>query len=244
MTSIDNTDTSRKMATGKIFEAYDESTEEWASYIERLEQFFIVENVIVDNKKMAYLLSVMCAKTYALLRNLTLPEKPANKTYAVLVETSRKYLSPKPIIIAERFRFYKRTQREGESVKEYCADLKRLATHCEFGDALTEQLRDNLVCGLRNENMQRKLLSEVDLTFERCIELASAMEAATRDAAELHQGETIHKLYAKMTGKTKQRNVDSGSKQPGKKCYRCGSTVHLANQCRHKNTVRRACEKV
>jgi hypothetical protein len=47
-------------------------------------------------------------KTYTLLRNLTAPNKPKEKDYTTLVNLPRDHLTPKPIVIAERFRFHKR----------------------------------------------------------------------------------------------------------------------------------------
>lgn len=42
----------------------------------------------------------------------------------------------------------------------FVAALHKLAEHCEFGDVLNDSLRDRLVCGLRNEAIQKKLLTE------------------------------------------------------------------------------------
>ena len=50
------------------------------------------------------------------LHNLTAPDLPATKTYDQLVTILQNHLSPKPIAIAERFRFHMREQRTGESV--------------------------------------------------------------------------------------------------------------------------------
>ena len=58
-------------------------------------------------------------------------------------------------VIAERFQFQKRTQKEGESVAEYVAKLKQLSTHCRFEAYLNVALRDRLVCGLRKELTQK-----------------------------------------------------------------------------------------
>ncbi|KAK3556351.1 hypothetical protein QTP70_007083 [Hemibagrus guttatus] len=46
------------------------------------------------------------------------------------------------------------------------AELWRLAEHCQFGDGLSDMLRDRLVCGLHSESMQKRLLTERDLTFD------------------------------------------------------------------------------
>ncbi len=123
--------------------------ENWKNYTEVLEQFFIV-NEIPKDKKVPALLSLIGGKTYSLLRNLTSPEEPKSKGYDALVELLTNHLLPKPLVIAERFRFHKRDQREGESLNVYVAELRKLTEHCNFGVTLNDALRDRLVCGIRN----------------------------------------------------------------------------------------------
>ena len=43
---------------------------------------------------------------------------------------------------------------------EYVAELRKLATHCCFGDHLEEALRDRLVCGIRDESTQIKVVTD------------------------------------------------------------------------------------
>ena len=46
-------------------------------------------------------------------------------------------------------------------------------------------LRDRLVCGIANEAVQRRLLAEPKLTYEKAVELALSMETAARNVTEL-----------------------------------------------------------
>ena len=71
------------------------------------------------------------------------------------MEILKKHYQPALSVIVERFQFYKRTQKEGESVAEYVAKLKELLTHCQFEAYLNAALRDRLVCGLRKESTQK-----------------------------------------------------------------------------------------
>ena len=98
---------------GKI-EAFDETIEPWSSYVERLGQYFKA-NKVDDSLKVASLLSLIGGKTYNLLRTLTSSTKPAEKSYQEIIKLLGDHLSPKPLSIAERFRFHKRKQLEGES---------------------------------------------------------------------------------------------------------------------------------
>ena len=56
---------------------------------------------------------------------------------------------PQKVVIAERFHFYKRHQAVGESIVDYVAELRKLATHCDFKDNLDDALRDKFICRLQ-----------------------------------------------------------------------------------------------
>ena len=104
---------------------------------------------------------------------------------------------PKPLVILERFVFNKRQQKSKETVADYVAVLRKLFIHCMFGDFLDDVLRDTFVCGLRSEGMQKKLLIEAELTFQRAIEIAQSMESAATKAKEL-QSHSQHKVKVKL----------------------------------------------
>lgn len=64
-------------------------------------------NRINDNiKKLAVFLMIVGTMIYALLSNLVAPTKPADKSYPKIKAVLRAHLNPKPLIIAERFRFH------------------------------------------------------------------------------------------------------------------------------------------
>ena len=163
-----------------------ESGDDWPTYVERLEQYLSANNVTEEKKKVAVMVTVMGAKAYSLLRNLVAPSKPADKKFSELVQTLKDHLNPKPLVIAERFKFHKRDQKEGETIAQYVAALRKLADTCEFEAFLEQALRDRLVCGLYAENIQRKLLTEADLKLSRAYEIAQGMEAAQRQTSEFH----------------------------------------------------------
>ena len=118
-------------------------SEKIEAYLERVQLFFDA-NTIEEDKQVAVLLTVIGSSTYALLTSLLAPCKPREKSFAELSETLRSHFDPKPLMIAERFHFHRRNQASGESISEYVAELRRLATHCEFGDYLQQALRDSV----------------------------------------------------------------------------------------------------
>jgi len=65
------------------------------------------------------------------------------------------------------------------------AELQRLMDKCKFGNHLEEALRDQLVCGIQNGHIQRRLLAIEDLTLEKVFEIAQGMETAETNSMNL-----------------------------------------------------------
>ena len=177
---------------------------------------------------------------YSLLRDLLAPNKPDSKTFKELAETLKAHYEPKPLVIAERFYFHSRSQKPGESIGEYVAELRRLATNCEFGEYLNEALRGRLVCGLINAATQHRLLTEVNLTLAKAVELAQGMEAAEHNARKPKHGdsEQVHRMGSQQRsqGATKEKLKD-------KPYYRCGGTGHSATTCKFREAVCHKCQR-
>ncbi|XP_041376823.1 uncharacterized protein K02A2.6-like [Gigantopelta aegis] len=214
--------------------------------VERLELYFIC-NDSDNEKRVPALLSLIGGNTYSLLRGLTAPAKPASLRFDAIVKILKEYFNPKPIIIAERFRFHKRDQRQGETIGEYIAEIRKLSQYCEFEGYLYDALRDRLVCGMNHEQTQRKLLSIVELTYQQAVDISIAMETAERDAGELQSkhgqninSSAVHKV--KVSG-FKMKDRSRNSRGNNKSCFRCLGTNHEPQDCRWKNETCHACNK-
>ena len=181
------------MATHGSLSEFAESQENWTTYVERLEQYFTANDIAADakEKRRAILLSSCGTATYQLIRNLLAPTKPAEAEYKDIVQALTTHYNPNPSQIAERFKFNSRVRRHGESIAAFVADLRRLTEHCGYGAQLDEMIRDRVVCGINDGRMQRRLLSEPDLTLQKAIASAQTMEAAERDTLELQKARTL-----------------------------------------------------
>ena len=209
-------------------DAFQVGVNHWEQYAERLDQYFAANN-IADEKKLAVFLTVIGAKTYVLLSDLLAPAKPATKTNDELVAALKGHLQPKPVVIAERFRFHQRKQEEGEGVAQYMATLRRLADKCEFRDHLDEVLRDRFVCGLHREAIQRKLLTVDGLTLKTAYDTAYGMEVAEKQAGEL---QVSVRPTATVQLVAKRRAAGPSTTKPsGSTCHRCGKTGHSPDYC-------------
>ena len=123
-------------------------------------------------------------------------------------------------------------------------------------------LRDRLVCGISDTRIQRRLLSEPDLTYKRAFELAQAIEAAERNAHNLQgqRSETIHMTqpsktsqdikpedfqtevaqFVRISEKNRGQSIQDSRKFS---CYRCGAS-HRGQECKFKDAKCFICGKV
>ena len=68
---------------------------------------FVKVNSFAEDKKVPTILSLMGNKMYALLRNIVSPRRRRDLSFEEIVDNLTKHLNPKPIAIAERFKFHK-----------------------------------------------------------------------------------------------------------------------------------------
>ena len=74
----------------------------------------------------------------------------------------------------------------------FVSELRRLSEHCKYGNKIEEMLRDRVVCGIANSQLQRRLLAEPGLTFKKALELAQAQESADQGSQQLQQQQNTH----------------------------------------------------
>ena len=114
---------------------FEPSKEEWCEY----------DFIASVEKRRAILLMVMGPATYRLLKTLASPKKLDELRFADLVDLASKHYNPKLSPIIKHFEFNSRTQKEGESIAVYVAELRNIAEYGEYGGVLNDMLRDRLV---------------------------------------------------------------------------------------------------
>ena len=234
---------------GQVGEHID-GKEDIASYIERVELYFAANYVEADYE-VATFLALTGADAYGVLRNLLAPELSKDKSFNELKELLVSHYSPKPILIAERFKFHRRNHHESETFAQFVVELKRLAFKCEFGTFLEEALRDRLVCGLKSVLIQKKLLAERDLTFKKAFETAQSMELANKEDfrdTSVPVDDSVNKVgrYASSGHSTGDavscfrcggKHSPSGCWARLVQSYKCHKKGHLAKMCDKKGKI-------
>ena len=231
-----------RMLTGVPFEV-----EEVTTYLKRVNLFFLA-NELPEVKQVPIFLNIVGATTYGLLRSLLAPDEPKDKSMTDIAAALKGHFEPKRNIVAERFHFHRRNQYPEESVTEYMAELRRLATRCSFERAyLEEVLRDRFVCGVYNEATQKKLLTKGDVKLNKAVERAQSMEAAHKNAQALKASApdlTVGAIGRSTIHVPSQRTrASSASHSPQNPCYCCGQTGHFFHECPFRETICHRCKK-
>lgn len=116
-------------------------------------------------------------------------------------------------------------------------------------------MRDQLVCGIRDESTRVELFKLTELTFDKALTEASARERAMKNAAGAvrtlnnkgHEEEmyAIGHAYrgrdAVAATATEQRERTYANTESG--CYCCGKPGHRASVCRYRGATCRFCER-
>ena len=214
---------------------FDPDRGNWTEYAERLKHYFTANNIEDATVKRSVLITVMHGRSmhaaYARLRRNVAPAKVDDKTFDELVQVMSDHCNPAPSVIMQRYKFNTRGRQPNESVMTYVSELRALAEHCKFpADFLDELLRDRLVCGINDQQIQRRLLARRDLKLQDAIDDAMSCENATKDfkALQLTPEDAAHPLLKVKMGRGQ-------TPSPPVRCFRCNKTGHNAASCRFKS---------
>ena len=102
---------------GKIGE-FDPEQDNWELYVERMNFYFVANNVTQEGKKKATLLTEMGGKAYQVIRNLLVPSTPGKATFNQIGTLMQEHTKPTPSVIVQRFKFNTRDRQPNESTAE------------------------------------------------------------------------------------------------------------------------------
>ena len=135
--------TRHKLATRMAHGPVKESIEDFR---ERFDFYCLANNIRGENaddarRKKAMFITLLGQATFAKLKVLASPTPVADLTLDAIMEHLVAHYRLKTIEIAERFKFFKRSQKKGEAAVDFIADLRRLAKTCNFGNYLETAIR-------------------------------------------------------------------------------------------------------
>jgi len=184
------------------------------------------------------------------------------------IQLMEDYLRKKRNPLLDRQEFHRRDQQPGESVDKYFAALKSIDGVCAYDDLINctkcdtncsfvcdqckdktdpstqlqnIRLRDRLICGLRDKEMQKKVLAEKydkDLTLEKVLSICSAVEHSNKTGDLLGARAPEINALKKSTYKKSKSQAQSSS------CPNCGGSAHPKERCPARSKNCKFCEKL
>ncbi|XP_058033481.1 uncharacterized protein LOC131195525, partial [Ahaetulla prasina] len=178
---------------------FDPAKEKWGSYMARFECFLEANELqgVSDNRKRAYFLSHCGPEVFDTAESLAEPTPVQSVPWQTLQTLLKAHFAPMPSKYVQRFEFGERRQQEGESISAYMAALRKASKHCEYRD-LDEALLEQLIRGVRDIRLRRRLLAKSNLTLANALDEARAHEMSTQ-AAETLQKQVTPTAGAKST---------------------------------------------
>uniref|UniRef100_A0A182KCZ9 CCHC-type domain-containing protein n=1 Tax=Anopheles christyi TaxID=43041 RepID=A0A182KCZ9_9DIPT len=115
-----------------------------------------------------------------------------------------------------------------------------------FGQYLPTAQRNQLVFGLKRNDIRNRLLEKRTLTSEEARDIAVGMEFSKKSSAVIENGGSSQDVQA-VQKRNNEHNLKEAKVNKGQHknvtCYRCGDAKHVANKCKHINTVCSFCRK-
>ena len=101
-------------------------------------------------------------------------------------------MTKKTNTVYERHQFFKIECKSDQSVDAYILKLKKQAAKCAFhAEEHDKLIRDRLVWGIRNTQLQEELLRDSELTLLKAVNQCEVWETSKREVANINDGSTL-----------------------------------------------------
>lgn len=211
---------------------------EWLRWVKLLNFNFTAMHINDPVMKRAHFFSICGETLYNLACNTLHPDQVDEVPYDTIITKLTAHFKPQVNEVAAYHRFHHCNQKMDQTVSEFVAELRRLASDCGFGAGLDNMIRNQLVCGIRDGNVRARLLQRADLTLQEAIETATRAESALSHVKEMSGGNAVHWISQDNKKQTQSREVKDNSQSASKgiqsnytfQCYRCAGD-HKVSSC-------------
>lgn len=211
----------------------DNVAENWRKFRQNFEIYMLATGN--DKKspeiKVAILLNIVGEEAVEVFNTFNLTEEQ-KKNYDIVVKKFEEFCIPKKNIVYERYLFYTRSQKDGESFDYFYTEIKKLVKTCEFGEQRDSMLRDRVVLGIRDKELQERMLRIRDLDLSKATDMCKAAELVKTQARDLQEGRSVDIVKKReKTNTIKSENVKAKQTTDGEfLCKRC-NRKHKSKSC-------------
>ena len=166
---------------------------------------------------------------------------------ADVVKAMETHLRAQRNVVVDRRDFYARCQQSDERFDDFLCAVREIAAFCDFcSHCVDDQIRDRIVCGVRDDEAVRRLLENKDLTLQRAIDICRACENARTACADIRgpPGSDVRRVRTAGAAGSAPRSRGQGpaGRSEQRRCQRCGRAEHGDPAwCRAADAVCRSC---
>lgn len=145
--------------------------------------------------KTAILLNIIGEEASELLETFDLDDDE-KENFDDVIKALSEYYTPKTNVIYERYCFYNRCQKDGETFDQFLTDVRILAKSCEFGTQEEALIRDRIIFGLQDLSLQEQLIKAGDPSLQKTADTCRIFEQNKHHAKEIQGAEVLalHKM--------------------------------------------------
>lgn len=172
------------------------------------------------------------------------PDKASINSIITKIESKLK-TERLPIIDRINFQSCKRNVEEGETIADFVSRTEKLADYCNYGDRRNELLLQQVLCGMRDLEFQRELLTKKDLDWNLAKQTILAKKNTDSQLEVMNptnpKAETVGKIQSDF--KQMRKCCYCGLKHKkgkeqcpayGKSCSYCEKPNHFETVCKQK----------
>jgi len=171
--------------------------------------------------KVAILLTCLGEECLPIYNSFSYDKEEDKYDLKKVMDKFKERCQPLKNITYDRHVFFTRKQREEETFDEFVTDLKNKASVCEFENLKDGLIRDQIICGIRANDVRKSLLKQSKLSLQTAIETCKAAELSETHVKSLNVGASASSQVNEVRA-VKQKLI--------KNCWNCGKS-HELNKC-------------
>lgn len=186
---------------------------DWQKFKQKFEFFLMAarKSQETDEMKIALLMNILGDEGIKLYN--TISSEESKKSYAEVIKVFEKHCVPHKNVCVEAFKFHNMNQHEGQSIESFITEIKNQAFKCDFvctkeeckAEYVDRMIKEKIVLGVNNKDLQNKLLMEKDVTLERVIEICKSFEIGKKNQLIL----SLQNVNAITTRQQQRRKISN-----------------------------------
>ncbi|XP_062558012.1 uncharacterized protein LOC134222884 [Armigeres subalbatus] len=161
-------------------------------------EYIFSSNDIVEGKKKDIFLSLCGITVFQELKRLYPATDLRTVSYADIIKKLKERYDKVESDIVMRYKFRCRVQGPGETNENFLLDVKLLAETCDFGEFRDSAIRDQLVYGVHDKDLQQKLLGEENLTLKVAERILKTKEVTANSSQAINRSSGVNSVKHRL----------------------------------------------